>query len=268
MFVALPTAALYGAGMRLGLSAVILALFVAILPRPAPRPLSVAALYAVTVGWDFGATLIWGTGGPSKVRLDFVVSGRAGSWLLLACATSGILAAASSLRAFANAKRRTGCWFAAAFVAMFALWSCAVRYQPDIAVLGLIVGVVALGAAAPVAVDEQLMRLHAERAPRRRLTGFVWAGAVIAASIGFAVWATNHLEHFRDSCPWGMPGEGHPVLVGSLTGAAAMLGILVTRFRSHRPGVLVSLCVTAACVTGGVEFVSWVFIGASHYCFD
>jgi len=261
-------AALYQADVRLAVAAGVLLVFIATLPRPAPQPVSMAVICAIAFTWDFGATLIWGTAGPTKVRLDLVDSGRVGSWVLLVFAVVGIVSAASALRAFAGSKQMTGSAFAAVFAATFVLWSCAVRYSPVIAALGLIIAAGAFWQAATVEPDEQLTLAYADRLPRRRLTGLIWAGTVFVAVAAFSGWATNHLRHFGQSCPWGMPGEGQPVLIGSLTVVGTILIIALTRYRSHRPVVLVGLCAAAACVTGALELLAWVGVGVNHYCFD
>jgi hypothetical protein len=54
-------AAAHPADTRLLTAVVVFVVFVSMLPRPAPRPLAVAALCAIVAVWDFGATLIWGT---------------------------------------------------------------------------------------------------------------------------------------------------------------------------------------------------------------
>jgi hypothetical protein len=127
---------------------------VSMLPRPAPRPLAVAALCAIAAVWDFGATLIWGTGGPSKLRFAFAFSTVGGS-ALLACAVFGIIAAAAALHSFANANKRTGTVLAGSFAVAFAAWSSAVRYSPIIAALGLLTGGAALWWAATMSVDDR-----------------------------------------------------------------------------------------------------------------
>jgi hypothetical protein len=102
----------------------------------------------------------------------------------------------------------------------------------------------------------------------RWFTGFVWVASVVVAVVAFNLWASNHLEHFGQSCPWGLPGEGHPFLVGALTVLGAISVLLCTRGRSHRPRILGALSVGAVSAIGALEFASWVAVGASHYCLD
>lgn len=59
--VTLLTAAAHLAGTRLLVALAVFVVYLGILPRPAPRPLAVAALCVLVVVWTFGATLIWGT---------------------------------------------------------------------------------------------------------------------------------------------------------------------------------------------------------------
>lgn len=147
-------AAAHPADTRLLIAVVVFVAFVSMLPRPAPRPLAVAALCAIVAVWDFGATLIWGTGGPSKLRFAFAFSTVGGS-ALLACAVCGILAAAAGLRSFANANKRTGTVLAGIFAVAFAVWSSAVRYSPIVAAIGLLTGGAARRWAATMPVDDR-----------------------------------------------------------------------------------------------------------------
>jgi hypothetical protein len=146
----IPVAALYQANTRLLVALVLFVLFVAVLPRPNPRPLAAAVVGAIVVVWDFGATLIWGTGGSTKVRFDFALAGTAGGWVVLVAVVVGIISGAAALRAFADQRRRFGTLLGGGFVLAFAFWSSAVRYSPIVALIGLLAATAAFWwAAAP-----------------------------------------------------------------------------------------------------------------------
>ncbi len=119
-----------------------------------------AALSVIVVVWDFGATLIWGTGGPTKLRFAYAFSTIGGS-ALLACAALGIIAAAAALRSFAHANKRTGTVLSAIFALAFAVWSSAVRYPPVMAAVGLLAGLLALRWAATMSLEDQPAHLAA-----------------------------------------------------------------------------------------------------------
>jgi hypothetical protein len=148
-------AAAYPAQTRLLVAAAVFLVYLVLLPRPARRPLAVAGLCVLVVVWDFGATLIWGTGAASKVRFEFVL-GAGGSLALLVCAVAGIIALAGALRLLAEGKTRAGAVLSAVFVSAFAGWSSAVRYSPIVAVVGLLAGGAALWWAATVPADDAL----------------------------------------------------------------------------------------------------------------
>jgi hypothetical protein len=263
-----PTASLYGMDVRLVVWLVPVMLFVLLLPRPAPRLGALAVLGLLMLGWDFGAALIWATGYASKVRFDFVLEGSVGSWLLLACAVLGTLAAGAATRAFAHHDRQAG-WVLAAVAALtFVLWSAVVRFSPLIAASALIVGVCALAAAGHEVTAAAEVRHARKRAYTGTITGLVWVGTVVGAAMGFTVWASIQLAKFGQACPFGVPGAGHPVRLGGASMIAATLVILATRWQSHQRGAVIALCFGAACAVGVLDLVGWWLVGVSHYCSD
>jgi len=266
MFGQFPTASLYGMDVRLVVWLVPVMLFVLLLPRPAPRPWALATLGLLVLVWDFGAALIWATGYASKVRFDFVLEGSVGSWLLLACAVLGTLAAAAATRAFAAHDRQAGWVLALVAGTTFGMWSAVVRFSPLIAVAALTVGVCALGACA-----QELKGVVAVKHARKRrytgtITGLVWVGTVVGAAMGFTVWASIQLAKFGQACPFGVPGAGHPVRIGGASMIGATLVILSTRWQAHQRGAVIALCFGAACAVGLLDLVGWWLVGVEHYC--
>jgi hypothetical protein len=99
------------------------------------------------------------------------------------------------------------------------------------------------------------------------------AGIGLAISLALASgglwawWATNEYRGLN-SCPFGLPGHGHPLLVAlALTGASAVIMFLprwgaTTRRRS------ITLGVTAALLGGVVIYVAAFFVAGGLRCFD
>lgn len=136
-------AALYPASTRLLVALVLAAVFGLASPRRSPRPLALAVVSLIVLGWSFGATLIWGTGGPSKLRWGLELNVWEGA-ALLGLAAVGVLAAGAALRCFAHARRRAGCALATVFAGAFTGWSVVVRYSVTVAILVVGVGIAAL----------------------------------------------------------------------------------------------------------------------------
>ena len=268
MLEVLPTASLYGMDTRLIVWLVPVALFVTMLPRPAPRPWALAALGVMVFVWDFAAALIWATGYATKLRFNFAFEGSIGSWLLLACAVLGTLAAAAAAAAFAHREMRAGWLLAGVSAVTFVLWSAVVRYSPFIAAGCLVVGMSAISAASHELTGAAAWAHSRKSRNVGTVTGLAWVGTVLGAAIAFTVWASVELAHFGQACPFGFPGEGHPVRIGAATAIGATLFILATRWQSHPRGVVISLCFGAACAVGLLDVVGWWLVGVSHYCND
>jgi hypothetical protein len=243
----LPIAALYQTDMRLLIAAALFVVFLGLLPWTAPRPLAVTALLPVIAAWDFGATLIWGTGGPTKVRFDFLVSGALGNWCLLAVAVVGIVASAVSLRAFARGKGRLGTLLAGASTLSFVVWSCAVRYPPIVAVIGLLIIAAAFWWAASPSNAEKLALTNkfASTARSARARVALALSSLLPFVSGFIVYACLEWG------PTGSPGDrcwGSTLIVPVFIAALAMPGIamaLSSRAAGKRTEVVVSLAAVA-----------------------
>ena len=239
---------------------VVFVVFVLTLPRPTPRPMAAAALCAIVAVWDFGATLIWGTGGPTKLRFAFAFS-PVGASVLLACAVLGIIAAAAALRSFAHADRRTGTLLSGLFALAFAAWSAAVRYSPVIAAIGLLTGGVALWWAGTMPVDEGPPQIESPLAapPARRawLRIFACVGLSISSGPVFYAWLR-----------WGPKSWVDPACGASLVIPAFIVSVglpaVVVGFTSRAAGrrteavaaavVITTLIAAATCV---VAFLIW-----------
>jgi hypothetical protein len=238
-------AAAHPADTRLVIAVAVFVVFVWLLPRPAPRPLSAAALCVIVAAWDFGATLIWGTGGATKLRFAFAFS-PVGGPALLACAIIGIIAAACALRSFAHAERRTGTLLAGAFAVAFAAWSATVRYSPIIAVLGLFTGSIALWWAATMPADEQPTQLDAP--PVARLAR--WARLRVLASVGLVLMSG---PVFYAWLRWGPKSWVDPACGASLVLPAFIMSVaipaLAVGFTSRAAGRRTEAVAAAAVIT-------------------
>jgi hypothetical protein len=261
----LPLAATHPGSTRLSVSVIVLIIFTLTLPRPAPRPLAVAALYALVVIWDFGATLIWGTGGPTKLRFQFTLTG-AGGWALLACAIVGILAAAAALRSFGRARNRAGAYFAGVFAIAFAAWSLAVRYSPVIATIGLFTGCAALLWAAKMPSDVQPAHPEHPTAPPQANAKLLLALSrlILPPLCGFLYYASLRWGPKT----WTDPECGATLIVPAFVAAVSIPTLtvgLTTRATGRRTetvlasAILVALLTAAACV---LVFLIW--FGQNH----
>lgn len=133
-------AALYPASTRLLVALALAGLFGLVLPRRSPRPLALAVMTVIVLGWLFGATLIWGTGGPSKLRWGLELNAWQGA-ALLGVAAVGVFAVGAALRCFAHQNRRAGWALTTVFGLGFTAWSAAVRYSVPVAILILATGI-------------------------------------------------------------------------------------------------------------------------------
>jgi hypothetical protein len=112
-------------------------------PAACPETVDGRVLSTLVVIWDFGATLIWGSPAPSKVRLGFALTGTGGA-ALLACAVVGMLAAGGAVRTFAAGRDRAALALSLTFAVSFIFWSVTVRFSPLIAAFGVLAGSAAL----------------------------------------------------------------------------------------------------------------------------
>jgi hypothetical protein len=151
---------------------ILMGLFALVVPRRSPRPLPLAVMSVIAVVWLFGATLIWGTGYPSKVRWGIELNAWQGA-ALLAVAAVGVLSGAAALRSFAHSERRAGWALASVFVIAFLGWSSVVRYSVIIVFIAVGTGIAAMWfastppAPSPAARPERPATQHANRGASR-----------------------------------------------------------------------------------------------------
>jgi hypothetical protein len=253
-------AAVYPAELRLLVAVAVFLVYVAMLPRPAPRPLAAATLCAIVVVWDFGATLIWGTAGPSKVRFDFVL-GAAGGLALLACAIASIVAAAGALRLFAHGKTRAGTILAGVFGVGLAGWSAAVRYSPFIAAIGLLAGSVALWWAATMPADHAPALVEKPRTLLLRALPPV----VMPCMSGFLFYA--YLKWGPTS--WADPGCGASLVIPVFFGAVGVSALAVwrtSRAAGRRTEAVAATAVIAALLAAGICVVAFLLWFGQNHC--
>jgi hypothetical protein len=261
-------AAVHPAGTRLLVALVVFVVFVWMLPRPAPRPLAVAALCVVVAVWDFGATLIWGTGGPSKLRFSFGLSTVGGS-ALLACAVVGILAAAAALHSFAHDDKRTGTVLAGIVAVAFAVWSLAVRYSPIIAAIGLLTGGAALWWAATMPVDDRPTQLEAPlgspRAPGAPLRAFAPVVLALLSGALYYAWLRWGPKGSVYSDPCG-PSLPLPAFIVSIGLAALAVGF-TSRAAGRRTEAVAAAAVITALLAAAVCVVAFLIWFGQNNCF-
>ena len=151
--------------------------------RPVPA-FAIAVLCVVTVGWLFGATLVWGTRYPTQVRWSGTWTNNAGAWewaALLLLAWLGTLSLGLALRSFAQNKHRRG-WTSAALAGVaFLGWTAIVRYPVGVAGVAGAVGFAALYSTARAAT----VPVRGGGVPKRRLAVPGLLGTIV---IG-AAWA-------------------------------------------------------------------------------
>jgi hypothetical protein len=174
-------AALYPASTRLLVALILGGLFGVIAPKRSPRPLALAVIAVIVVGWLFGATLIWGTAGPSKLRWGTELNAWQGA-ALLALAAAGVLSAGGALRYFAQQNRRAGWTLAAVFAVAFAGWSAVVRYAAIVALLVLAIGMAALWFASRPAIltRASLGERTSKTSSKSRPGQWIWNSAATA----------------------------------------------------------------------------------------
>ena len=164
----LSEAALYPASTRLAIAVILMGAFALIAPRRSSRPLSLAVMSVIAATWLFGATLIWGTAAPSKLRWGIELSDCEGAALLV-LAGAGVLGSAGALRSFADNRRRAGWALATVFVIAFLGWSAVVRYSMVIVFIAVAAGSVSLWFASippelsPAALAETSATHHGSR---------------------------------------------------------------------------------------------------------
>lgn len=258
-------AAVHPADTRLLVAVLAFGMFVVMLPRPAPRPMAAAVLVVIVALWSFGATLIWGTGGPTKLRIGVALS-RLGGSTLLACAMIGIVAAAAALRSFAHGDKRSGTRLAVLFAVAFGAWSATVRYSPVIAVLGLITAAVAFRWAATMPADreqsQQRSHLTAARTGAARLR--ILAGVVLSLSgPAFYAWLQ-----------WGPKSWIDPACGASLVlpafiisvGTPAIVVGLTSRAAGKRTEVVAAAAIITILAAGAMCVLAFLLWFGQHKC--
>ncbi|HEY1776806.1 MAG TPA: hypothetical protein VGG41_11660 [Solirubrobacteraceae bacterium] len=260
-------AALYQGDTRLLVTAAMFVLFIAVLPRPTPRPVATVAIGAIVALWDFGATLIWGTAGLTKVRFLFALSGTFGSWLVLASAVIGTAAAAGSLRAFSHRERSLGLLLAGTFLGAFAFWSFVVRYSPIIAIFGGVAAVTALRWAATVASAEQEAGLDHHRStveigkarlllPVRVLLPIL-SGLIFYASLR---WGPKSWGDLQCGATLGIPAFVAAVALSAAGGG------LASRIAGRRTEAVVAAALLTGLVAAGICVVAFLLWFGQNHC--
>jgi hypothetical protein len=201
----------YPASTRLLVALALAGLFGLVSPRRSPRPLALAVMSVIVAGWLFGATLIWGTGGPSKLRWGLELQAWQGA-ALLAVAAVGVLAAGGALRCFAHQNRRVGWILAITFGVAFAGWSAVVRYSVIVALLVLAIGGAALVFASsppspstPASDAEKGGTVSAAGALARWLWNTATAALPLCSGLSFYWWLKVSPKTWIDG-PCGLPG--------------------------------------------------------------
>lgn len=140
-------ASAHGAGSRVGIALLGLVVFGAVATRRWERPfvaVPVVVLCLIAAGWLFAATLVWGTGYATKVRLSagWAYDGNAWQWTaLLALALAGVFFLALALRSFAHESSPRAWGLSALSGVAFIAWSAVVRYSVAAAAFVLLAGV-------------------------------------------------------------------------------------------------------------------------------
>ena len=175
------TAALYPASTRLSVALLLGGVFAMTAPRRSPRPLALAVIGLIVAGWLLGATLIWGAGGPSKLRWGLDLNAWQGA-ALLALAATGVLSAAGALRSFAHQNHRAGWVLATVFAVAFAGWSAVVRYSAIFALVALAVGMAALWLAStsPPSSRAEAGESRSMASAKPRAARWMWNSVVMA----------------------------------------------------------------------------------------
>jgi hypothetical protein len=263
-------AALYQSDTRLLVTAAMFVSFIAVLPRPAPRPVATVAVGGIVALWDFGATLIWGTAGLTKVRFPFALSGTFGSWLVLAAAVIGTAAAAGSLRAFAHRERSLALLLAGTFLGAFAFWSFVVRYSPIIAIFGALVAVTALMWAATAAPPEQEASLDHHRSTG----GIVAVGkARLLLPVRVLLPILSGLI-FYASLRWGPkswvdPQCGPTLVIPAFIAAVALSAVgggLASRIAGRRTETVVAATLLTGLVAAGICALAFLLWFGQNHC--
>ncbi|MGH2929008.1 MAG: hypothetical protein ACRDL8_12460 [Solirubrobacteraceae bacterium] len=223
----------------------------------------------IVVIWDFGATLIWGTAGPSKVRFDFVLSGGVGALGLLCCAIAGIIAGAAALRSFAVGRRRAGTVLGGVFTITFVGWSLAVRYWPPVAVIGLSLGCLALwwAARAPTNDPPATAEGHRREPGAHGAWLRVLPPVVLPCLSGFAFY--SYLRWGSKS--WADPGCGANLIVPAFIAAIAVSGLGVwgsTRAAGKRSEAIAAAVVITALVAAAMCAVAFLIWFTQNNCGD
>jgi hypothetical protein len=251
-------ASLYQSPTRLLVALGLMAMFGAVIPKRSPRPLAVALITVITAGWLFGATLIWGTFGPSKLRWGFELNIWQ-DWLLLGAAAGGSLAGAGALRCFAGNRRRAGWVLTPVFAVAFAAWSSVVRYSAIVALVVLAVGVAALVLASrPTSLAPSRPHVSLRTSCARWLSGVAVAALPFLSGYAFYWWLVISPKSWVDpgcGLPRWLPLTFIPFLAVPAT--AAWLRVRAVG-RSKEGAVALAVVATALTIGAGIlAFLVW-----------
>ncbi len=254
-------AALYQAPTRLAVALVLAGLFALVLPRRSPRPLAVVVIGVIVVCWLFGATLIWGTGGPSKLRWGLDLNVWEGA-VLLAVAAAGVLSAGIALRSFAHRKPGVGWTFAGFFGVAFAAWSLVVRYPTLFALVVLATGIAALALASrppeTTGASDGAGRTASPAlpAPARWSWGTITAALPLLSGFAFYWWLELSPKSWADpAC--GLPGW-LPFTVLPFVAVPAISAWTQTRALGKSREAAVAAIVLVSAVTIGAAIVAFL----------
>jgi hypothetical protein len=262
-----PLASLYPTSTQLGVGLAVVILFAAIAPFRSPRPVAVAAMGVFVAVWMFAATLVWATGGGSKLRSGADLTPFA-SAALLAVAVVGALAAAGALRLFARQRHQAGRALVGLFTLAFVVWSAIVRYSVVAAVLGLGIGLVALAdanesAAASTAGGARISPANPVHPAVRIGLGAAAVAAPALSGLLLHLWLTSRSRGALDPC--GSVG-GFPAVFILFPGLAAGIvwGLMRVAGRTRQPSAAVAIVVGAAAVAVcAFVFIAWFGV---HHC--
>ena len=223
-------------------------------------------LAVIAVVWDFGATLIWGTAGETKVRVDIMlgVAGRTG---LLICAVGGILAAAAAVRSFDRDQTRAGIALAALCLVCFGAWSAAVRYPPLIALVGALSAALSFWwASRPPAADAKSAAWEARACLGGRGAALRTLPAVLSPCVsGLLFYA--YLRWSPKS--WADPQCGASFVVPVFAVAVAASGFVAwstARVAGRRAEAVVATAMIAALLAAAICVVGFLLWFGQNHC--
>jgi hypothetical protein len=102
----------------------------------------------------------------------------------------------------------------------------------------------------------------------RSVRALVLAMALALSGAGiWLVWA-RHEYRGLDSCPWDMPGHGHPVLIGLALSVLLGVAMVLIRWKHDPRGWVAILGLSTTVIAGLVILVVAFFFGAGLRCTD